>query len=160
MTSPEKSSVRMDATDKRLLRLLQRNSKQTHKALSLELGLSPTAVYERVKRLERQGVIRKYVALLDPSGVGRNFRVFCQVKLNQHIKPQVISFEKEVGQLEEVVSCYHLGGEYDYLLEICVRDMQEYREFMVAKLTAIQHIGSTHSAFVINTVKQTTELPL
>ena len=119
----------MDTTDKKLLRLLQRNSKQTHKALSLELGLSPTGV-------------------------------FCQVKLNQHIKTQVISFEKEVGELEEVVSCYHLGGEYDYLLEICVRDMQEYREFMVAKLTAIQHIGSTHSAFVINTVKQTTELPL
>lgn len=150
----------MDATDKKLLRLLQRNSKQTHKALSLELGLSPTAVYERIKRLERQGIIRKYVALLDPSGVDRNFRVFCQIKLNQHIKAQVMAFEKEVGQLEEVVSCYHLGGEYDYLLEICVRDMQEYREFMVAKLTAIQHIGSTHSAFVINTVKQTTELPL
>ena len=147
----------MDATDKKLLRLLQQNSKQTHKALSLQLGLSPTAVY---KRLERQGIIRKYVALLDPSRVERNFRVFCQVKLNQHIKTQVISFEKEVGELEEVVSCYHLGGEYDYLLEICVRDMQEYREFMVAKLTAIQHIGSTHSAFVINTVKQTTELPL
>ena len=148
----------MDATDKKLLRLLQQNSKQTHKALSLQLGLSPTAVYERIKRLERQGIIRKYVALLDPSRVERNFRVFCQVKLNQHIKTQVISFEKEVGELEEVVSCYHL--EYDYLLEICVRDMQEYREFMVAKLTAIQHIGSTHSAFVINTVKQTTELPL
>ena len=101
----------MDATDKKLLRLLQRNSKQTHKALSLELGLSPTAVYERIKRLERRGVIRKYVALLDTAGVDRNFRVFCQVKLNQQIKTQVISFENVVGRLEEVVSCYHLGGE-------------------------------------------------
>lgn len=150
----------MDATDKKLLRLLQQNAKMTNKALSLEMGLSPTAVYERIKRLERQGVIRKYVALLDPARVDRNFRVFCQVKLNQHIKPQVVSFEKEVGELEEVVSCYHVGGAYDYLLEICVRDMQEYREFMVAKLTAIPYIGSTHSAFVITTVKQTSELPL
>ncbi len=150
----------MDATDKKLLRLLQQNAKMTNKALSLEMGLSPTAVYERIKRMERQGVIRKYVALLDPARVDRNFRVFCQVKLNQHIKPQVVSFEKEVGELEEVVSCYHVGGAYDYLLEICVRDMQEYREFMVAKLTAIPYIGSTHSAFVIQTVKQTSELPL
>ena len=99
----------MDATDKKLLRLLQQNSKQTHKALSLELGLSPTAVYERIKRLERQGIIRKYVALLDPSRVERNFRVFCQVKLNQHIKNQVISFEKEVGELEEGSAVIILG---------------------------------------------------
>lgn len=150
----------MDTTDKKLLHLLQQNAKMTNKALSLEMGLSPTAVYERIKRLERQGVIRKYVALLDPARVDRNFKVFCQVKLNQHIKPQVVSFEKEVGELEEVVSCHHVGGAYDYLLEICVRDMQEYREFMVAKLTAIPYIGSTHSAFVIKTVKQTSELPL
>jgi Lrp/AsnC family leucine-responsive transcriptional regulator len=150
----------MDTTDRDLLRELQENSKQTTKALSIKLGLSPTAVYERIKRLERTGVIRKYVALLDPAAVSRNFRVFCQVKLDQHIRRQVISFEKEVLELEEVVSCYHLGGEYDYLLEICVEDMQAYREFMVTKLTAIQHIGSTHSSFVINTVKQTTELPV
>lgn len=150
----------MDATDRTLLGALQRNSKQTTKALALQLGLSPTAVYERVRRLERNGVISKYVALLNPSKVSRNFRVFCQVKLNQHIRTQVMSFEKEVLGLEEVVSCYHLGGEYDYLLEICVEDMEAYREFMVAKLTAIQYIGSTHSSFVINTVKQTTELPL
>ena len=150
----------MDATDKALLHLLQQNSKQTTKALAQELNLSPTAVYERIRRLERNGVVSKYVALVDPSKVDRNFRVFCQVKLNQHIKPHVISFEKQIKELSEVVSCYHLGGEYDYMLEILVADMQAYREFMVTKLTNIQHIGSTHSSFVINTVKQTTELPI
>lgn len=150
----------MDSIDKNLLNFLQKNSKLTTKALSLELGLSPTAVYERIRRLERQGVIRKYAALLDPAMVDRNFRVFCQVKLGQHIKPHVLAFEKEIEKLDEVVSCYHLGGEYDYLLEICLKDMKEYREFMVNKLTAIPYIGSTQSSFVINPVKQTTELPL
>lgn len=150
----------MDTTDRTLLGLLQTNSKQTTKALAMELGLSPTAVYERIRRLERNGVITGYVALVDPAKVARNFRVFCQVKLDQHIQPHVISFEKEVRGLKEVVSCYHLGGEYDYLLEICVADMQAYREFMVNSLTAIGYIGSTHSSFVIHTVKQTTELPL
>jgi Lrp/AsnC family leucine-responsive transcriptional regulator len=150
----------MDATDKQLLNFLQENAKLTTKALSVKLGLSPTAVYERIRRLERTGVISRYVALLDPGKVHRNFRVFCQVKLNQHIKPHVLSFEKEVQKLDEVVTAHHLGGEFDYLLEICVRDMQEYREFMVAKLTAIPYIGSTQSSFVINTVKHTTRLPL
>jgi Lrp/AsnC family leucine-responsive transcriptional regulator len=82
------------------------------------------------------------------------------VKLSQHVQNQISAFESQVGQLEEVVSCYHLGGEYDYLLEICVSDMAAYRAFMVSRLTAIQQIGSTHSSFVINTVKQTHELPL
>ena len=139
---------------------MQRSSKQTTKALAMELGLSSTAVYERIRRLERDGIIQKYAALVDPVKVGRNFRVFCQVKLNQHINPHVLAFEKEVRELVEVVSCYHLGGEYDYLLEICVADMQAYREFMMTRLTTIPHVGSTHSSFVISTVKRTTELPL
>ncbi len=150
----------MDPLDKKILQQLQRKSKITTKALASELGLSPTAVYERIRRLERSGVIKGYVALLDPGKVGRDFRVFCQVKLSKHVQDQIGTFESEVLRLEEVVSCYHLGGEYDYLLEICVSDMAAYREFMVSRLTALPQIGSTHSAFVINTVKQTHELPL
>lgn len=150
----------MDHIDTRILKALQQNSKQTTKALAAELGLSATAVYERIRRLERSGVILKYIALLDPEQVALDFRVFCQVKLNQHVQAQIRAFEKEVGELQEVVSCYHLGGEYDYLLEICVRDMAAYREFMVSKLTKSSHIGSTHSSFVIQSVKQTHELPL
>lgn len=150
----------MDQIDKKIVRQLQRNSKLTTKALAAELGLSATAVYERIRRLERNGIILKYAALIDPVKVNLDFRVFCQVKLSQHIQSHIRTFESQVGALEEVVSCYHLGGEYDYLLEICVADMAAYREFMVSKLTSIQQIGSTHSAFVINTVKQTHELPL
>lgn len=152
--------MKLDETDQLLLRALQYDSKQTTKALALQSGLSPTAVYERIKRLEKQGVIDRYVALVDPEKVEKHLKVFCQVKLSQHIKPRVLQFEEEVSQLDEVVSCYHIGGEYDYILEIYVRDMQAYREFMVGKLTAISHIGSTQSSFVIREVKHTTEIPL
>ena len=152
--------MKLDETDRILLQSLQRNSKQTTKALALESGLSATAVYERIKRLEKQGVIDRYVALVAPERVEKHLKVFCQVKLSQHIKPRVLQFEDEVSQLDEVVSCYHIGGEYDYILEIYVRDMQAYREFMVGKLTAISHIGSTQSSFVIREVKHTTEIPL
>lgn len=152
--------MKLDETDRLLLRALQRDSKQTTKALARESGLSPTAAYERIKRLEKQGVIDRYVALVDPEKVEKHLKVFCQVKLSQHIKPRVLQFEEEVSQLDEVVSCYHIGGEYDYILEIYVRDMQAYREFMVGKLTAISHIGSTQSSFVIREVKHTTEIPL
>lgn len=152
--------MKLDETDRLLLLALQRDSKQTTKALARESGLSPTAAYERIKRLEKQGVIDRYVALVDPEKVEKHLKVFCQVKLSQHIKPRVLQFEEEVSQLDEVVSCYHIGGEYDYILEIYVRDMQAYREFMVGKLTAISHIGSTQSSFVIREVKHTTEIPL
>lgn len=160
-TWPEKSSaMQLDTTDKALLRELQRDTRQTTKALSLKIGLSPTAVYERIRKLEQSGVIARHVALLDPVLVGRGLKVFCQIRLDQHIREQVQAFEREVAGLEEVVSCYHIGGAYDYILEICVADMDAYREFMVGKLTAIKHIGSTQSSFVISQVKQTTELPL
>ena len=141
----------MDGTDRQILKQLQHNSKLTTKALAASLGLSPTAIYERIRRLERSGVIEGYVALINPDKVALDFRVFCQVKLSQHVQKQIRSFEKAVDSLNEVVSCYHLGGEYDYLLEICVSDMAAYRAFMVEKLTLIPQIGSTHSAFVINT---------
>jgi Lrp/AsnC family leucine-responsive transcriptional regulator len=152
--------MKFDAVDLKLLNLLQRDGKQTTKWLAQQCGLSSTAVFERVKRLENSGIINRYVALLDNNKIGKSLRVFCQVALNQHVKTNVIQFENEVSQLPEVVSCYHIGGAYDYMLEILVRDMQEYRNFLVGKLTAINSIGSTQSSFVIAEVKQTTEIPL
>lgn len=149
-----------DETDKKLLELLQNDSKQTTKALSNQLELSTTAIYERIKRLERNGIIRKYVALLDKEKIGRNFTAFCQVKLTQHVKPYVLQFEKQVMQLQEVTECHHISGDHDYLLKIHVNDMKEFREFIVGKLTALDNIGSTQSSFVINEVKYTTAIDL
>lgn len=150
--------MQLDTTDKNLLKLLQQDCKRTTKALSNELGLSVTAVYERIKKLEKHKVIDRYVALVNKEAIDRNFIAFCHVKLVQHSQDYVMKFEREVAKLQEVLECYHMSGDYDYILKVLVRDMSEFREFMVAKLTKIDHIGSTHSMFVINEVKYTTLL--
>ncbi|MBT8253857.1 MAG: Lrp/AsnC family transcriptional regulator, partial [Bacteroidia bacterium] len=136
----------------------QSDSKMTNKELSVKLGLSVTAVYERVKKLEKAGVIRKYVAVLDKTKVDKSFVAFCHIKLIQHSQDFVVRFEREVSKLEEVMECYHISGDYDYLLKILVEDISAYRDFMVKKLTTIDHIGSTHSMFMINEVKHSTAI--
>ena len=146
----------MDATDKKLLELLQQDTKKTTKELSVKLNLSVTAVYERVKKLEREGFIEKYVVLLNRNKINKGFVVFCHLKLLQHTKEFINQFEKEVVKLNEVLECFHVSGDYDYILKICVRDIQEYREFMVSKLTNLQHIASTQSSFMIKEVKNST----
>jgi len=148
--------IKIDAKDSELLALLQEDSKWTTKEYANRLGLSTTAVYERIKRLEKTAVITKYVALVDKNKVNKAFMVLCHVKLIQHIKDYVLQFEREVVQLEEVSECHHISGDYDYILKVNVSDMETYREFMVTKLTAIKNIGSTQSSFVINEVKYST----
>ena len=152
------STMIFDTTDKKLLEYLQKDSKQTNKELSNKLDLSVTAVYERIKKLEKEGFINKYVALVNKEKTENGFVVFCHIKLIQHSQDYVMKFEKEVTNLNEVLECYHISGDYDYLLKVLVKDMAAFREFMVKKLTTINHIGSTHSMFVINEVKHTTAL--
>lgn len=146
----------LDITDKKLLVLLQTDSKKTTKELSLKLNLSVTAVYERIKKLEREGVVKNYVALVDKAKIEKGFVVFCHLKLIQHTKEFLTKFESEVVQLHEVLECHHVSGDYDYILKVVVKDMEAYREFLVTKLTTLQHIGSTHSTFMISEVKNST----
>ena len=146
----------MDAIDKKLIGYLQLDAKKTTKEVSLKLNLSVTAVYERIKKLEREGVISKYVALIDKKKIDKGFMVICHIKLVQHNVDSVTTFEKEIIKLEEVLECYHVSGDYDYIIKIYVKDMEAYREFMLTKLTTLQHIGSTHSVFMIGEVKNTT----
>ena len=158
--------MHLDFIDKKLINLLQNDSKQTTKKLSLQLNLSVTAVYERIKKLEKGEVIQKYVAIINKHKIDKesfnhkSFLVFCHIKLIQHSKEFVTTFEREILKLEEVSECFHVSGEYDYILKVYVKDMDEYREFMVKKLTAIKHIGSTHSTFAIEEVKNTTLINL
>lgn len=151
---------KLDQTDKKLLTLLQTDSKQTNKELSNKLNLSVTAIYERVKKLEKEGVIKNYVALLNRKQVEKSFMAHCHVRLTQHSKEYVIKFEREIKKLEEVLECYHISGDYDYILKVLVKDMEAYRDFMVTKLTAIPNIGNTHSIFVIDEVKHTTSISI
>lgn len=150
--------MNFDAIDTKLIQLLQIDSKQTNKALSNKLNLSVTAVYERIKKLENNGVIDKYVALVKKEKIDKAFVAFCSIKLEKHSQDYVVKFEKEVTKLTEVLECYHISGDYDYLLKVLVKDIEAFREFMVNKLTSISHIGSTHSSFMINEVKHTTAI--
>ena len=152
--------LKLDETDVKLLNLLQSDCKKTTAAYAYQLNLSTTAIYERIKRLEKSGTIEAYVALVDKKKVNKAFTVLCHIKLVQHVKEYVLKFEREVHKLAEVVECYHISGDYDYILKIHVSDMEAYREFMVTKLTAIDNIGSTQSSFVINEVKHTTTIPV
>ena len=147
---------KMDAKDKILLELLQTDCKQTNKKLSSKLNLSVTAVYERIKKLERDGTIENYVAIVNKQKMERNFVVFCHLKLQLHTKDYIHTFEREVVKLNEVLECHHVSGDYDYILKILVKDMVAYREFLTNKLTSLQHIGSTQSTFVIGEVKKST----
>ncbi|WP_224490651.1 Lrp/AsnC family transcriptional regulator [Robertkochia flava] len=145
--------MNLDQTDRKLLSLLQEDAKRTTKELSMQLGLSKTAVYERIRKMEREGVIRQYTALLDREKINRAFVVFCHIRLTQHTKENVAEFEKQVVSLHEVQECYHVSGDYDYILKIHVANMEDYRNFMVTKLTDLKHIGNTHSIFMIGEVK-------
>lgn len=152
--------MNLDKTDKLLLKFLQQDCKQTNKELSLKLNLSVTAVYERIKKLERLEVINSYVALINKQKVRMGFVVFCHVKLEKHAKNAIDLFEAEVTKLTEVLECFHVSGDYDYLLKVVVEDMEHFRSFMVNKLTTIEYIGSTQSSFTISEVKNTTAITL
>jgi len=152
--------MKLDPIDVKLINLLQNDAKQTNKKLSLSLNLSVTAVYERIKKLERNGIIKQYVALINKKKVGLGFQVFCHIKLAQHSQKHIELFEGQISKLVEVVECFHVSGEYDYLLKVFVRDMEHFREFMTAKLTSIEHVGSTQSSFTITEVKNNTQVPV
>ncbi len=145
--------MELDKIDKELVKLLQEDCKRTTKQYADNLGLSKTAVYERIRRLERTGIVTNYVALINKEKVQRNFTVLCQIRLVQHTKENILRSEREILKLNEVSECFHVSGDYDYILKINVKDMKEYREFMVAKLTVINNIGSTQSSFAIREVK-------
>lgn len=150
----------LDATDRRILQLLQQNCSLTHKEIAAETGLSTTPVYERIKRLEREGYISRYVALLNPVKVGRSLTIFCSVSLKEHAKSLLEKFVAEVLRFEEVTECYHIAGNYDYLLKVAVKDMDAYQNFIVNKLAALNNVAHAQSSFVMTTEKHSTALPV
>lgn len=150
--------MEFDSIDRKLISQLQKDSKVTTKQLSLELNLSVTAVYERIKKLERVGVIEKYVAVVNKEKIGKSFMVFCHIKLVKHSNEYITKFESEVVQFDEVLECYNISGDYDYILKVVVRNMKAYRSFINLKLTSLDHIGSTHSTFIMSELKNSNEL--
>lgn len=144
----------LDETDIQILRTLQKNAKLTTKELADAVHLTPTPVFERLKRLERQGYIKKYVAILDPEKLGQGLLVFCKVKLKQINHEIADAFVRRILRIPEVTECYNTSGAYDYLLKVRARDMKQYQEFVLTKLGDIDSVGSIESTFVMSEVKQ------
>ena len=150
----------MDKIDRQLVSLLQKNGKLTMKELSAELGLSITPVYERLRRLERNGVITGYHASVNPKKAGFSFEVFSSVTLESHKAEYLREFEEEIIQFSEVMECYHLAGSFDFLLKVLVKDMDEYAEFVNRKLAKLNNIRLVQSMMVLKKIKQTAVIPL
>ena len=149
--------MKLDVIDHQLILLLQDDCKQTTKELAVQLNLSTTAVYERIKKLEKQQVISNYVALVDRNKINRSFVVLSLVKIKTHSRESIIEFEKKVQSMAEVLECFHISGEYDYMLKISLKDMESYREFMISQLTSMDEVSSTQSMFMIGEVKNSTK---
>jgi len=150
------SNCKIDQIDAKLIELLQEDSSQTVKQLSAQLNLSNTPVYERIKKLEKSGVIEKYSAKINPKKIGKELLVFTNVSLKEHSKTFLLNFEDKVKQLDEVIECYHVSGEYDYLLKVLVKNMQDYRSFLTETLARIENIGNVHTSFVVSEIKKDT----
>ena len=150
----------IDPTDKSILALLQKDGKITFKEIASQLNLTTTPVYERIKRLEREGYIKSYKAILDRKKIGLNLLVFCNISLKEHQASFLVQFEKDIKEFNEVIACYHIAGMYDYLIKISVQDMDVYQHFMANKLANIKNIARVQSSFVMTEVKSAVDLPL
>ena len=150
----------LDAIDLQILRALQENARLTTKELAAQVHLSTTPVFERMKRLEREGFILKYAAVLDAGKLGRGFTVFCSVKLKQMTRSVARNFISVIKDIPQVIECYNISGEYDYLLKIQASDMKYYNEFIINVLGNIDSIGSILSSFVMDEIKNTHALYL
>jgi len=145
--------ISIDLTDKKILNLLQHNSKANIKQIALKIGLTQTPTYERIKRLEKAGVIKNYIAILDKEKVGYAIEVFCQVTLIVHSKDMITRFENAINKIDEVMECFHVAGNYDYLLKIIVKDMNSYQAFLKNKLSVLDSVGNVQSTFVMSSTK-------
>ncbi len=144
----------LDEIDFRILELLKENSKQGNKEIASKVGLTITPTYERIKKMEKMGVIEGYSVRINKHKIGKQLQVFCQVSLKEHSLELLTVFEEEVVGLSEVVACYHIAGNHDYALLIEAYDMEEYENFLKFKLAAIPYIGNVQSSFVMSAIKE------
>ena len=143
----------MDAIDLKILRELQKNARLTHKELAAKVNLSTTPVFERVRKLEREGIIDRYVTVLNSEKLGKGFTVFCSVKMARLGKEIADNFAQTVAAIPEVTECYNISGSFDYLLKIHAPDMKHYQAFVLNVLGTIEHLASLESTFVMDELK-------
>lgn len=148
----------LDATDIEILYALQQDAKVNTKELSEKLHISKTPIYERIKRLENDGYIKGYTALVDNKKIGLPLIAFCNVSLAVHDDEHIRRFQQEIKDIDEIMECYSIGGIYDFFLKVVLKDLDAYNRFVFEKLTKVHGIVKMQSAFVLNEIKHTTVL--
>ena len=147
----------LDEIDLKILRILQKDSKKTTKEIADIINLSASPVYERTRKLEKKGYIKKYVAILDKKLVRRPVTAICMVSLRYHNEGFIDKFEKQIKALDEVQECYHMAGKVDFFLKINIESLDLYHDFVRSKLSKIENIGFLESSFVLKEISHTTE---
>ena len=148
----------LDKTDLAILKILQENARATVKEIAEKVHLSTTPVHERIKYLEQTGVIKQYATLVDHTKVKKGLMVICYVSLKEHSKNAGMRFIKSINALNEVIECYNISGEFDFMLKVVEENMDKYYDFHVNRLSQIENMGNVQSVFVMGVIKQTHQL--
>ncbi|SJZ98838.1 DNA-binding transcriptional regulator, Lrp family [Chitinophaga eiseniae] len=148
-------ALTLDEKDMGILRLLQQDAKMTIRDIARQLNLSTTPVYERIRKMEQAGVIRQYAAIVDPRKINKGMTVLVYITLKEHNKKNGKKFIQEIVSFQEVTECLNISGEFDFMIKVQVKDMDEYREFYVNKLGELDNLSHTQSIFVISVIKET-----
>ncbi|WP_370896097.1 Lrp/AsnC family transcriptional regulator [Chryseobacterium gossypii] len=147
-----------DEKDISILRLLQKDAKMSVRDIAARISLSPTPTHERIKRMEKLGIIKEYTTVVDRKKVNKGMMVICMIALNVHNKKTAGKFIEEAGRLKEVIEFYNISGDFDFMLKILASNMDEFHEFFVNKLSEIEGIGQTKSIFVMNSIKESVQI--
>ncbi len=154
----QNESPPLDKKDLEILKLLQTNARMTIKDISTKVHLSTTPIHERIKRMEENGVIKQYATLLDHEKIKKGLMVICFISLKQHNKSVGVKFIKTINELNEVIECFSISGDFDFMLKVVCADMNAYYDFHVNKLSQIENMGHIQSTFVMGIIKQTHQL--
>ena len=146
----------LDHDDLRILQLLQHDARLTNKEIADKIGKSVSPVYERIRRLEQEGIIQQYVAVLDRRKINKSLTAYTHVQLKEHADHMMKTFERDVIKFPEVMECYHMTGLYDYLLKVALSDMDEYYDFIINKIAKLSNVGTVQSFFVLYEAKKET----
>ena len=143
----------MDKVDTKILMQLQQDAKQNTKQIANKIGLSVTPTYERIRKMERSGIIKSYVALLDRSKIEKEVVAYCQITLSKHQKSTVDSFERKMNSIPEIMECHHVSGNFDFLLKVVASNINEFHKFTTEKLSVFEEIATIHTVFVMKSAK-------
>lgn len=152
--------MKIDTLDRRIMDILQQDARKTLKEIAESVGMSPTPVFERIKKLEKNGFIKGYVALLNQDLLGYKMVAFIQISLALHNRREVNDFVDRITAFPEVMECYHTTGDSDFLLKILVTDMEKFNDFVLNKLSTIENLGRVKTQFALSTRKRTTKIQL